>query len=188
MGEGVAMTWTHRKQEEQTDEAFARLLWQQCRASDAPEDEAGRFLDLAAFADELLDPDDRDRVAALLAADPDAAADVRAAMILRDPDRAPPEFDRIVARACAILPDAPAVGVVVALGPRQWYRRIVRDFVQWGSLAAGIALASWLGFAIGSDASLALSTPRQPSDASFLPELFDPAPGFLRDLGEGVRT
>jgi hypothetical protein len=70
----------------------------------------------------------------------------------------------------------------------QWSRRIVRDLAQWGSLAAAIALASWLGFAIGSDASLALSTPRQPSDGSLLPELFDPAPGFLRDLGAGVRT
>jgi len=49
-------------------------------------------------------------------------------------------------------------------------------------------VASWLGFAMGSDASLALSNPRQPSDAGFLPELFDPASSFLRDLGEGLRT
>jgi hypothetical protein len=64
----------------------------------------------------------------------------------------------------------------------------VQSFAQWGSLAAAIAVASWLGFAMGSDATLALSQPRQPSDSSFLPELFDPASGFLRDLGEGTRT
>jgi hypothetical protein len=49
-------------------------------------------------------------------------------------------------------------------------------------------VASWLGFAMGSDTSLALSQPGQSTDASLLPELLDPGPGFLRDLGEGLRT
>jgi len=35
---------------------------------------------------------------------------------------------------------------------------------------------------------LALTAPRQNGEASFLPELFDPAPAFLRDLGEGLPT
>jgi hypothetical protein len=59
---------------------------------------------------------------------------------------------------------------------------------QWGSLAAAIALASWLGFAMGSEASRSLSRPVPLNDASFLPELFDPGSGFLRDLGEVLRT
>jgi hypothetical protein len=62
---------------------------------------------------------------------------------------------------------------------------------QWGSLAAAIVVASWLGFAMGSGASLDLSQPRQQSQAgvdSLLPEVLDPATGFLRDLGEGQQT
>jgi hypothetical protein len=49
-------------------------------------------------------------------------------------------------------------------------------------------LAGWLGFAMGSDTSLALSDHRRPSDTGLLPELFDPGTGLLRDLGEGLRT
>ena len=64
---------------------------------------------------------------------------------------------------------------------------------QWGGLAAAIAFASWLGFAMGSGASLSFSQPGQPSqagigDENYLPELLDPSTGFLRDLGEGQQT
>jgi len=64
----------------------------------------------------------------------------------------------------------------------------VQGFAQWGSLAAAMALASWLGFSMGSDTSLALTVPQQPGESSFLPDLFDPGPAFLRDLGEGLRS
>jgi anti-sigma factor RsiW len=175
-----------RTDEERLDPAADHRLWQRCRDADAPEDQAARFLDLAAFADGLLDEEERDRVAALLAADPDAAEAVRAAQTLRGAVPMPPGIERIVARACEMMPDATSThGRVVALAPR---RHWVHGFAQWGSLAAALALASWLGFALGTGASLALSEPRQPSDAGFLPELFDPATGFLRDLGEGLRT
>jgi len=95
------------------------------------------------------------------------------------------EVERVIVRASAIVPDADAAAenVVPFRG-----RRVVQIFAQWGSLAAAIAVAGWLGFAMGSDTSLALSAPRQLGDASFLPELFDSASGFLRDLGEGFRT
>ena len=179
------MMRTEGEREEKPDDVSDRLLWQRCRTTDAVEDEATRFLDLAAFSDGLLDEEEQDRVAALLAADPDMAA----ARALGGSDQVPVGLERIIARACAILPDAaPGRGRVVALAPRQAARRIVHVLAQWGSLAAAIAVAGWLGFAMGSDASLALSEPRQPSDASFLPELFDPTTGFLRDLGEGMRT
>src|SRR5580704_11838434 len=168
--------------------AADRRLWQRCRTMDAEEDEAARFLDLAAYADGLLDIEERERVAALLAADPQAAADVRAVHALAAAESTFAGLERIVARATAISPHTNSVSVkVVPLAPRQG-RRLLQISAQWGSLAAAIALAGWLGFAMGSDTSLALSSHRQPSDTGLLPELFDPGTGLLRDLGEGLRT
>jgi anti-sigma factor RsiW len=164
-----------------------RRLWQRCRTIDADEDEAARFLDLAAYADGLLDIEERERVAALLAADPQAAADVQAAQ-LADAERTSVGLERIIARAGAISSEADsASGKIVPFAPRHG-RRILETFAQWGSLAAAVALVGWLGFAMGSDTSLALSDRRQPGDTGVLPELFDPGPNFLRDLGEGMRT
>ncbi|HEV2301909.1 MAG TPA: hypothetical protein VGR91_10110, partial [Stellaceae bacterium] len=57
--------------------AADRALWRRSLATEAPPDEAEHFLDLAAFADDRLDDDERERVAALLT--PEAAADVAAA-------------------------------------------------------------------------------------------------------------
>ena len=168
--------------------AADRRLWQRCRLMDAAEDEAARFLDLAAFTDGLLDVEERDRVAALLAADPEAAADVREARALAASEWTSAGLERIIARVGAISPDeGPGRGNIVPLAPRPG-RRLVPVFARWASLAAAIALAGWLGFAMGTDASLALSDRRSPSDTGLLPELFDPATGFLRDLGEGLRT
>jgi anti-sigma factor RsiW len=176
------------EREERQNAASDRRLWQRCRATDAPEDEAARLLDLAAFADGLLDPDDTERVAARLAGDPEAAADVSAARAIAAPDVHGAELQRVIARACAISPEAePAGGRVVVLA--DWGgRRLVQGLTQWGSIAAALAVASWLGFSMGSDTSLALTTPRAQSDAGFLPDLFDPGPAFLRDLGEGLQT
>jgi anti-sigma factor RsiW len=188
------MIRTDEERAERPDPLSDRRLWQRSRVIDAPEDEAARFLDLAAFADGRLDAEDQDRVAALLAADPDAAADVRSARMLDGTEEGSTDLEPISARAGAILPDAghPDAdqwrGRVVGLAPRRSRRPLVQSFAQWGSIAAAIAVASWLGFAMGSDASRALSNPYQPSDAGFLPELFDPASSLLRDLGEGLRT
>ena len=93
-----------------------------------------------------------------------------------------------IARACAILPDnSAAKGEVLAFRSPRRHRSIVHGLTRWGSLAAAIAMASWLGFAMGSDTSLALSQSGAASDATFLPELLDPGTGFLRDLSEGLR-
>jgi anti-sigma factor RsiW len=173
--------------EQAPDPAEDRRLWQRCLTMDAEEDEAARFLDLAAYAEGLLDIEERERVAALLAADPEAAADVRAAHALVAAERTSAGLERIIARASAISPDTGSVaGKVIPLAPRQG--RLLQSLAQWGSLAAAVALAGWLGFAMGSGTSLALSDNRQPSDTGFLPELFDPGTGLLRDLGEGLRT
>ena len=166
-----------------------RALWQRSCRTDAPEDEAAWFLDLAAFADGRLETDERDRVAAVLAADATAADDVAAARALAGGIAEPPNgLDRIIARAYAILPDNPvAKGEILAFRSPRRHHSIVHGLTRWGSLAAAIAMASWLGFAMGSDTSLTLSQSRAASDASFLPELFDPGTGFLRDLNEGLR-
>jgi anti-sigma factor RsiW len=167
-----------------------RAFWQRCCVTDAPEDDAEGFLDLAGYVDGLLDPDDRDRVAARLAGDLAAAADVAAARAIAGcHEPASAELERIIARACAIPADtAPAGGRVIAFGIRPRRRGILPGFAQWGSLAAAIAIASWLGFAMGSDASFTLNQPSSASETSFLPELFDTGTGFLHDLGEGLGT
>jgi anti-sigma factor RsiW len=177
----------HEERAERPDTQSERELWRRSRLIDAPEDDAGRFLDLAAFADGLLDDDERDRVTALLAVDPDAAADVEAARTSIRPDESPAELEKVVPRASAIVPDAalPYGRVVPFISRRRG--AIVQYFAQWGSIAAAIVLAGWLGFSMGSDTSLALSNSRQSTDA-ILPELFDQTSGFLRDLGEGLRT
>ena len=174
--------------EQAPNSAEDRRLWQRCRAMDVVEDEAARFLDLAAYADGLLDVEERERVAAILSADADAAADVRAARALADAKTTSASLERIVARASAIPPEADAEsGKVIPLAPRQG-RRLLQISAQWGSLAAAIALTGWLGFAMGSGTSLALSDHQEPNATGLLPELFDPGTGLLRDLGEGLRT
>jgi len=164
-----------------------RDLWRRSCQTDATADEAAHLLDLAGFAEGRLEPDESDRVAALLAGDPAATDDVAAARAIDGGVHLTPGvLDRIVARACAGLPDEIAARVVAfPAAPR---RRILHGLAQWGSLAAAIAMASWLGFAMGSDTSRALSGPISSSETSLLPELFDPGSGFLRDLGEVLRT
>ena len=173
-----------RENEKSPDHA----LWQRSRTTDAPADEAARFVDLAGFADGLLDPDERERVADFLTTDPTAAADVAAAHALAGGvDERPAGFERIVARACALVPDPQfSTARVIAFAPRP--RRVLHGLAQWGSLAAAILVASWLGFSMGSDTSLALSHPGLSSDTSVMPELFDPGTGFLRDFGENLRS
>jgi anti-sigma factor RsiW len=182
------MSPTDEEREELPDWSSDRALWRRSCLTDVTEDEASRFLDLAAFADGLLEPDESDRIAALLAVDPVARDDVAVARGgSAGPDGLPGTLERVVARACAILPSEPT-SRVVAFTPASRRRRILHGFAQWGSLAAAMVLASWLGFAMGSDTSRTLSAPVPPSDASFMPELFDPGSGFLRDLGEVLRT
>jgi anti-sigma factor RsiW len=175
--------------------ASDRAVWRYCRAADAPINEPARFLDLAAFADGLLEEEERDRVAFLLAVDPEAAADVAAARILSTRGLAAPadvavNLASIIARADALVGAAaePARVLPLRIPPP---RLALHRFAEWGSLAAAIVVASWLGFAMGRGASLTLIQPAQPSQisaASFLPEMLDPATGFLRDLIEGQQT
>jgi hypothetical protein len=183
------MSRTDEEREDRMNRSPDRALWQRSRTTDVPEDQPARFLDLAAFAEGRLDSDEQEWIAALLAADPAAAADVAAARAFTEGiDETPDGLDRIIARACALLPDSSLTqGRVVTFPPPQRHGRMLHGLTRWGSLAAAIAMASWLGFALGSDTLLALSPPNAAGDASFLPELLEPGTGFLRDLSEGSR-
>lgn len=164
-----------------------RELWRRSRATDAVEDEAERCLDLAGFADGLLDPDDRERVAERLAGDPDAAADIAAALALGGAEgNETPEA--VVARACALLGgNPPAAGNVIPLRPRPRMQAMARGAAQWASLAAAVVIAGWLGFTLGMDASGAFA-PSRAGDDGFLDDLIDPPAGLMRELTEGPRT
>src|SRR5262249_20981157 len=180
------MSRADEEQKELADWSSDRDLWRRSCRTDAPEDEVARFLDLAAFVDGFLEPDEHERIAALLAADASTADDVAAACARHG--EAPSEsLERIVARACAIAPNE-ADSRIVAFVPPPRQQRIMHVLAEWGSLAAAIVVASWLGFAMGSDMSRTLRGPLPSGEANFLPELFDPGSGFLRDLGEVVRT
>jgi hypothetical protein len=166
-----------------------RELWQRCRLADASEDENLRLLDLAAFAEGGMDPDEHDRIAASLAADPDGAGDVAAVRAAADNvGMSPAAIERIVARASALRPPAPSRAGQILRLPRPRQRFLLHGLAQWGSLAAAIAMAAWLGFTMGSDASLALRQPTVSGQDATVIELFDPATGFLHDLPAGVQT
>jgi anti-sigma factor RsiW len=165
-------------------------VWRRSLAIDAVEDEAERYLDLAGFADGRLDPDERERVAEWLARNPEAAADIAAARALAtagEHEAAPePVVARAAALACSTMPDAGNI-VPLRATPRA-ARPLFPAITQWGSLAAAMVLASWLGFSLGSDASIVLGPIDRIAEDGLLQELFDPSAEFMRDLTAGVRT
>ena len=177
------MNPTFEEMGEPVDRVSDRALWQRCRLAEAPADESLRFLDLAAFAEGGLDPDEHDRIAAWLVADPDAAADVAAVRALagNNGERSA-AIDRIVARAGALRPAAPSNPGLVYSGFRQRRRIVLHGLAQWGSLAAALAIAAWLGFTMGSDASFSLGPPKLGGDDGTAIELFDPATGFVAGI------
>lgn len=160
-----------------------RTLWQRSRESETAVTEAERFLDLAGFVDERLDEDERERVAALIAADSTAAADVTAARALLAA-AIQAAGDGVVERAAALVDPDRAAGEIVAFPaqaprPHRW-----QVAASWGSLAAAIAIASWLGFNLGGDLP-GLASVSRPADESGSGELIDPSPLALRDISEG---
>lgn len=168
------------------------VLWQRSREADAVWDETADFLDLAAYADGNLDSDEAERVAARLAVDPVAASDVAAARAAVEQVAAGPECEplpeHLFVRAAALVTDAAVIGGnVVPFAPKASDRPVLRGMARWGSLVAAMAVASWLGFTLGMDTSMSLTSTLGGED-SFLPEMLDPSTGFLRDLTEGSQT
>ena len=161
-----------------------RELWRRSQVNEATLDEAERFLDLAAFADNRLDDDETERVAALIARDADAAADVAAARALA---KTVPIADEIlIARAAALIESGP-IALVIAFPRRQaapipWYAA-----ASWSSLAAAVVLAGWFGFDLGSGIS-GFPPPLGRADGATASELLDPAPPLVRDFVEGWQT
>jgi anti-sigma factor RsiW len=177
---------------EPPDFETGRTLWQRCRGIEAPEDEAERFLDLAALADGMLDEDDHARVAALTAGDPTDLADVAAARALSAGRMAVPSgLEPIIQRAIAIIERPSARSNVVPLRRLPSGRAILQAVGQWGSLAAAVACAGWLGFAMGSGASQSLIEPSSAtliSNDNTLSDVLDPSTSFLRDFGAGQQS
>jgi hypothetical protein len=178
------------------------VLWRQSGSQELPADDPAMLLDLAAFAEGKLDPEEAACVAVLVDEMPELAADIAVARSLAGTEGERNLLvDRVIARAAALDPKAgesPAVpGNVVEFrparrgsggGPSRTGHRELQRFAQWGSLAAAVVLASWLGFAMGRDASSAITQLEQPSEDSLLREVFDPSTGFMRELADAMRT
>jgi anti-sigma factor RsiW len=167
-----------------------QALWQRSVAIDMAEDEAERFLDLAGYAEDRLDPDERDRIADRLAKDPIAAADVAAARAFAGsglPDEA--ALTHVIARACALVADGALLRGRVIPFP-QFFRPqpTLHGVARWTGLAAAVVLAGWLGFALGGDASAIFGPVGQAGEDSLLRDLLDPSTASLRDLTGGAQT
>ena len=164
-----------------------RALWRRSRDTEASEDEAERYLDLAGFADGRLDAEEEARIGELLARDPAASSDIDAARLLAA-EPLPTTPETASTRAAALVEaDVSSRGRVVAF---PLWRRGAPDLhrlAQWGSLAAAIVMAAWLGFALGADTSMSFTRAGQ-GDSGFLNELLNPSTGVLRDLAEGSQT
>jgi hypothetical protein len=167
-----------------------RTLWRLSQDIETNPAETERFLDLAGFVDNRLDDDERERVAALIAGDPVAAADAAAARVLLA-STLPATSDDIIVRAAGLVgasasESGQASGEIVAFPPqRRAQRRLWPTAASWSSLAAAIAFACWLGFDLGGDLPGIASITR-PSDDLGASELIDPAPLALRDFSESA--
>lgn len=165
-------------------------LWRRSQATDAAAADTERYLDMAAFADGRLDPDDTERMAAWMAADADMAADVAAARALAG-DAMHPADEAIVERAAALVGGGTQSARIIPFPqPARSQGGFAAGFggvARWASLAAAMVVAGWLGFTLGVNTSHTLAGAGQ-GDDGFLHELFDPSTGVLRDLTEDAQT
>lgn len=168
-----------------------QALWRQSMAIECVDDEAERILDLAAFADDRLDADDGERVAEWLARDPAAASDVAAARAVTAgvAEHIAPASEAVVARASMLVPGAAAAAPAEVIAfPARRERPQLRGMAQWGSLAAAVAVAAWLGFTLGIDTSRALVPNDRPVSTGFLSDLLDAQTGLVGDPGEAPQS
>ena len=164
-------------------ETRGRLLLQRDSTANPINEDAGRYLELAAFADGRLGRDEEKRVAEWLAQHPDAAQDVAAARALGGtvgPEAAP---EAVVARACAIFGNPRRQArTLLPLGRQSRTVPRLGAVFEWGGVAAAIVLAGWLGFTLGMDASQAWAKDRLPGRNDTLQDIFSPSPNLLPDL------
>jgi hypothetical protein len=179
------------------DAAQERALWRRwVMANELPAagrmgDDAGTLvlddLTLAAYAEDRLDPAVARTIGAVLDDDPDLAADVAAARLAvagEDVAGGGAALASVIARAGALVPGSgDRVIAFRAAAPRpepSW-----RLAVRWGALAASLAMVSYLGFALGSNATMVLASLDQSAASD---ELLDPPSGFLSGLSEASGT
>ena len=162
-----------------------RDVWRRSQQTDTSRDEAEVLMDLAAFADNRLDPDEAARVEVLIVGDADAAADVVAARVLAGTAMAAAD-PAIIGRAEALVGEGKPEAVLIAFptprpASRPWY-----SAASWSGLAAAMVVAGWLGFDLGSGLS---TSPVLGGSAADLTanELFDATPLMLRDITESSR-
>jgi anti-sigma factor RsiW len=165
-----------------------RILWHRSQSIDAVEDEGARYLDMAAFAEGRLDPDERERVAEWLRSRPASAGDIAAARAFASGGAPEDLSETAVARACALVGGGAASrpGSVIAFRARAGRPSLLPAIAQWGSLAAALVVAGWLGFTLGMDASGMMAPGRPGSDDGVAQDLFGSSPAFFRDLTGGV--
>jgi anti-sigma factor RsiW len=174
------------------NKALSRTLWRRWTmseeqadarvASAMPLDE----LTLAAYAEGRLDAADADEVEALLRDHPEFADDVAVARHVASAEAtgaADLELGSVIARASALVPATDDRVIAFRPVPRRaeptW-----RFAARWGALAASLVMVSYLGFALGTDASYSLATLDQSVTTALDDEVLDPPTGFLGGLGE----
>lgn len=171
-------------------EAQSRALWRRwimregLTGSEAADLDLPDAMTLAAYAEGRLDAAARAAVEGHFADHPELAEDIAMARrvageeLVRADDA--PELAAIIARASALAPERDNV---VAFRPARaepaW-----RLTARWSALAASLAMVSYLGFALGNDASSSLAMLGQPASAGLAEVVLDPPTGLLGGLGE----
>ena len=143
---------------------------------------------LAEFAESRLTGPQAEAVEAYLAAHRATAADVEAAaraveVPFRVGDAA---LAATIARAAALVPAGSGAAARARSGDNVVRFRAARPSgsswpmaARWGALAASLALVSWLGFALGSDAYGDLAALDGQGGTRLADELLDPPGGFF---------
>jgi hypothetical protein len=162
-----------------------RDVWRRSQETDASRDEAEILMDLAAFADNRLDPDEAARVEALIVGDADAAADVAATRVLAGTAIAAAD-PAIIGRAEALVGEGSREAVLIAFPAPRPAMRPWHSAASWSSLAAAMVVAGWLGFDLGSGLSTSPILGGSTLDLT-ANELFDAAPLMVRDIAESSR-
>ncbi len=155
--------------------------------SDMPDE-----LTLAAYAEGRLEASERAAIDALLAVRPDLAEDIALARRpVEDADNAAvpdvdPELAAVIARASALVPASD--DRVIPFRPRSGAAPVWQAAVRWTALAASFALACYLGFALGTDASSNLASLTPGANVGLADEMLDPPTGFLGPAGDASST
>jgi hypothetical protein len=179
-----------------------RALWRRWSTMDKAKSEGlvgeapPDALTLAEFAENRLSGPEAVAVEALLAANPLLAEDVAAASRLAEiaPRIGDAALAATIARAAALVPARSAAAsrdrADKNILPFRAARPSARPWpmaARWGALAASLALVSWLGFALGSDAYGDLASLDGQAGSRLADELLDP-PGGLFGLVDASGT